>query len=112
MSLEKHSCEHGRYISHVEDDPQVWQSSFATLDKAINATRALVTERMVRNGAGDGVVYDCIERRIVATCDAHITDGTFCGSLQVDYHPSPKHLARCAEVVEGWRSGSIVSIDG
>ncbi|VWX53928.1 hypothetical protein [Novosphingobium sp. 9U] len=99
-----------RYVSHVEDDPMVWQQKFSSLEEAIDATRAVVVERMVRNGAGEGMIYDRADRRIVASCKPDVEGGRFYGNVQVSHFPSPEHLVHCARVVEGFDAQTLTSI--
>ena len=55
-----------RYVGHVEDDPIVWQKSSDDIDEMIAHTEAMVRDRNIANGAGEGVVIDTLSNRIVA----------------------------------------------
>lgn len=55
-----------RYLSHVEDEPMVWQKSSDDVDELIMCTEALVRRRNMENGAGEGVVIDTMTKRITA----------------------------------------------
>lgn len=55
-----------RYLSHVQDDPMIWQKSSDDIDDVIAQTEAMVRRRNIENGAGEGVVVDSMTNRIVA----------------------------------------------
>lgn len=107
---EEWPIEEYRYISHVEDDPMVFQRYFNKLQEAVDATCVLIADRMDRNGAGDGVVYDRVEQRIVACMEGGVENGRSTTAVEINHIPAPNFLQHCARVVEGWASGEISSL--
>ncbi|GGN62652.1 hypothetical protein GCM10011349_46490 [Novosphingobium indicum] len=99
-----------RYISHVEDDPMVFQRYFNKLQEAVDATCMLIVDRMELNGAGDGVVYDRLDRRIVACLEGVGENGGGTTAVEINHIPAPDHLQRCARVVENRASAEISSV--
>ena len=57
----------GRYLAHIEDDPQVWEQTFADQDRAQEAMVWSVRDRIRRNGAGWGAVIDTRTNAVIAT---------------------------------------------
>lgn len=87
-----------RYISHVEDDPMVWQKTSDDLSEMLKDTKEFVGHRNNVNGAGEGVVIDTHTDRIVACFEIPMPD-------------DPIEEKRVVEVVKRWFSGEVCSIE-
>lgn len=58
-------CAGGRYVAHVEDQPNLYSARFETYDEALLYAYKHTRERLLRNGCGAGLVYDTEGRRIL-----------------------------------------------
>lgn len=95
----------GRYISHIEDQPQLWQRRFENIGEAVQACHDAVVLQEIRNGCGDGLVVDTLAKRIVCVFDGCVkndADGEF--KLAVGKPIAPDVHDRMVEAVLAWEA--------
>ena len=68
-------CE-GKFLCYVEDDPMIFSRTYDSQDDAVAATRYLVAERMMVNGAGWGAVLDVANDELVCFVEGGGLDPT------------------------------------
>jgi hypothetical protein len=64
----------GRYLSHFEDAPMVWQKAWDSPTDAVQAMQQLIAQRLACNGAGCGAVLDIITDSIIAVAEVPMPD--------------------------------------
>lgn len=87
-----------RYVSHIEDDPMVWQKTCDILNEILAETESMVVHRNKVNGAGEGLVIDMLDDRIVACFGMTMPD-------------TEKEEKRVIGVVKRWLRGDVTSIE-
>lgn len=95
-----------RYLSHMEDEPGFRTTRHRTVEEASEATIQGITERLDRNGCGDGLVYDRHEGKIVAIYGHTGTTGTEEGGFDYEVgliaFPDEDILAEMTILTAAW----------